>query len=149
MTNHFKFKNLNLIRSKNISMVLHCSEHYFILQQASIFNQTILHDSRQHSDQSNSNLTGVIHKEYPTRCNSVSKIYFIFIWSSTCFGWHTTHHQEPKTALAASGFACVEGCWTYNSHRKSNKMQQCIKILFHNYVKLNMFRATHHPSSGA
>jgi hypothetical protein len=33
---------------------------------------------------------------------------------------------------------------------KSNKMQQCIKILlFHIYMKLNMFRATHHPSSGA
>ena len=33
------------------------------------------------------------------------------IWSSTCFGRHTAHHQEPKTALAASGFAYVEGCW--------------------------------------
>ena len=33
---------------------------------------------------------------------------------------------------------------------KSNKMQQCIEILlFHIYMKLNMFRATHHPSSGA
>jgi len=33
---------------------------------------------------------------------------------------------------------------------KSNKMQQCIKIsLFHIYMKLNMFRATHRPSSGA
>jgi hypothetical protein len=33
---------------------------------------------------------------------------------------------------------------------KSNKMQQCIRILlFHIYMKLNMFRATHHPSSGA
>jgi len=29
-------------------------------------------------------------------------------------------------------------------------MQQCIKILlFHIYLKLNMFRATHRPSSGA
>jgi len=29
---------------------------------------------------------------------------------------------------------------------KSNKMQQCIKILlFHIYMKLSMFRATHHP----
>jgi hypothetical protein len=35
------------------------------------------------------------------------------------------------------------------SQRKSNKMQQCIRILFHNYMKLNMFRPTHHPSSGA
>jgi len=33
---------------------------------------------------------------------------------------------------------------------KSNKMQQCIKILlFHIYMKLNMFRAKHCPSSGA
>jgi len=48
----------------------------------------------------------------PTRWNSVSKFYLIFIWSSTCFGRHTAHHQEPKTALAVSGFAYVEGCWT-------------------------------------
>jgi len=54
----------------------------------------------------------IIHIENPTRCHSVTKFYFIFIWSSTCFGRHTAHHQEPKTALAASGFACVEGCWT-------------------------------------
>ena len=52
-------------------------------------------------------------KKNPTRCNSVSKFYYsIFIWRLTCFGWHTTHHQEPKTALPASGFLYVEGCWT-------------------------------------
>jgi hypothetical protein len=34
------------------------------------------------------------------------------------------------------------------SYGKSNKMPQCFKILFHIYIKLNMFRATHHPSSG-
>jgi len=50
-------------------------------------------------------------KKNPTRCNSVSKFYYsIFLWSSTCFGWHTAHHQEPKTTLAASGFSYVEGC---------------------------------------
>jgi hypothetical protein len=27
-----------------------------------------------------------------------------FICSSTCFGRHTAHHQEPKIAQAASGF---------------------------------------------
>jgi len=54
----------------------------------------------------------IIHKENPTRRSSVSKFYYIFIWSSTCFRQHTTHHQEPKTALAASGFAYVAGCWT-------------------------------------
>jgi hypothetical protein len=52
-------------------------------------------------------------KENPTRCNNVSKCYnSIFIWRSTCFGRHTAHHQEPKTALAASSFSYVEGCWT-------------------------------------
>jgi len=40
------------------------------------------------------------------------KIYYsILTWSSTCFGRHTAHHQESKTALAASGFAYVEDCW--------------------------------------
>jgi hypothetical protein len=52
-------------------------------------------------------------KKNPTRCNNVSTFYyFIFIWSSTCFGWRTAHHQEPKTALVTSGFSYVEGCWT-------------------------------------
>ena len=52
-------------------------------------------------------------KKNSTRCNNVSKFcYSIFIWSSTCFGRHSAHHQEPKTALAASGFSYVEGCWT-------------------------------------
>jgi len=50
-------------------------------------------------------------KKNPTRCNNVSKFYYsIFILSSACFGRHTAHHQEPKTALAASGFSYVEGC---------------------------------------
>ena len=53
-----------------------------------------------------------IHKKKnPTRCNSVSKFYFRFIWSSACFGQHTAHHKEAKTALAASGFEYVECCW--------------------------------------
>ena len=56
-------------------------------------------------------LIHIIHMKNPTRCNSVSKFYFIFVWSSTCFGRHTAHHQEPKTALVASGFTYVEVCW--------------------------------------
>jgi hypothetical protein len=52
-------------------------------------------------------------KKNPTRCNNVSKFYYsTFMWSSTCFGRHTAHHQEPKTALAASGFSYVKGCWS-------------------------------------
>ena len=33
-------------------------------------------------------------------------------------------------------YPCILVC---NSYRISNKMQQCIKILFHIYMKLNMF----------
>ena len=36
----------------------------------------------------------------PTRCNSVSK-FIPYLYEA---------QQEPKTALAASGFAYVEGC---------------------------------------
>jgi len=54
-------------------------------------------------------LLTIIHIENPTRYNSVSNFYFIFIWSSTCFGRHSAHYQEPKTALAASGFAWYGG----------------------------------------
>jgi len=42
----------------------------------------------------------------------IKTYYSLFTWISTCFGRHTAHHQQPKTALAASGFAYVEGCWT-------------------------------------
>jgi len=39
--------------------------------------------------------------------------------------------------------------WCTIHKEKSNKMQQSIKILlFHIYMKLNVFRATHRPSSG-
>jgi len=44
----------------------------------------------------------IIHKENPTRCNKVSKFYFIIIWSSTCFGLHTAHH-----------WTC--SCWTLSA----------------------------------
>ena len=39
---------------------------------------------------------------------TVYQIFFIisyFKWSSACLGGHTAHHQETKTAQAASGFA--------------------------------------------
>ena len=37
-----------------------------------------------------------------------------------CFGRHTAHHQEPKTALAASGFSYVEGCSTSTNYTSNN-----------------------------
>jgi hypothetical protein len=51
-------------------------------------------------------MKGKFLQKNPTRCNSVSKLYYsIFKWSSTCFGRQTVHHQEPTTAQAASSFA--------------------------------------------
>ena len=59
------------------------------------------------------NKTNWVHTEKSNKIQQCIKIYYsIFIQSSTCFGRHTAHHQEPKTSLAASGFAYVEGCWT-------------------------------------
>jgi len=85
----------------------------------------------------------LMHIKNPTRCNSVSKFYFIFIWSSTCFGRHTAHHQGPKTALAASGFAYVGGCWTCScwtltasSNYTSNTVASCW-IFYVNYAMMH------------
>ena len=61
----------------------------------------------------------IIHIENPTRCNSVSKVCYIYIYiyiyiymKLNIFRATRRPHEEPKTAIAASGFACVEGCWT-------------------------------------
>ena len=55
----------------------------------------------------------IIHKEKSNKMQQFTKIYyFILIWSSTCFGRHTAHHQDPKTTLGASGFLYVTGWWT-------------------------------------
>jgi len=72
----------------------------------------------------------IIHIENPTRCHSVPKFYFIFIWSPTSSGRHTAHHQEPKTALAASCFACVEGCWTCSYWTLSGRASYKYEIKF-------------------
>ena len=57
----------------------------------------------------------IIHAEIANKMQQCFEIYYsMFIWSSTCFGRHTAHHQGLKTALAASGFAYVKdcGCWS-------------------------------------
>jgi hypothetical protein len=52
-----------------------------------------------------------VHMEKSNKMQQCIKMYYsIFIWSSTSFGRHTAHHQEPKTALAVSGFANMKGC---------------------------------------
>jgi len=46
-------------------------------------------------------------KKNLTRCTNVLTFYYsVYLWSSTCFGRHTAHHQEPKVALAVWFFIC-------------------------------------------
>jgi len=66
------------------------------------YHELDVHGSVHHS---------TIHKEKSNKMHQCTTFYYsIFIWSSTYFWWHTAHHQEPKTALAASGFSYLEGC---------------------------------------
>ena len=66
----------------------------------------------------------IILTEIANKIQQCIKIYYsMFIWSSTCFGRHTAHHQELKTALAASGFAYVKGCWTLTASSNLNVQQ--------------------------
>jgi len=52
-----------------------------------------------------------IHKEKCNKMQQCIKILLFHIYMKLNMFWrHTAHHQEPKTALAASGFAYVEGC---------------------------------------
>jgi hypothetical protein len=87
----------------------------FLLPKAMFFTPThAVRNSRRNCSQSNiykldsrvSVHHSTIQTEKSKNIQHYIKIYYsIFIWSSTCFGRHTAHHQEPKTALAASGFA--------------------------------------------
>jgi hypothetical protein len=43
-------------------------------------------------------------KKNPTRWNSVSKFFYSFEMKLNMFQADTAHHQDRKTALAASGF---------------------------------------------
>jgi hypothetical protein len=72
-------------------------------------------------------LSNTIHTEKSNKMQQCIKIYYsILIWNSACFGRHTAHHQEPETALAASGLHMwkvvghvVAGCCQaeYTCHR--------------------------------
>jgi hypothetical protein len=48
--------------------------------------------------------------------------------NSVCFGRHTAHHQESKTAQAASGFAYVEGCRTCSCWTLYNDLVRDLKL---------------------
>jgi len=52
-----------------------------------------------------------IHKEKSNKMQKCIKILLFLIYMKlNMFRRHITHHQEPKTAMAVSGFSYVEGC---------------------------------------
>jgi len=66
----------------------------------------------------------------------VVHIYWKVFWQ--LFTWPVTNIRH----------CCLSWClWIrssqYNSRRKSNEMPRCINILFHIYMNLSVFRATH------
>jgi len=58
-------------------------------------------------------------------------------------------HQVIELSFLLSRVWRLKVLSDFFSHKKCNKMQQGIKILFHIYMKLSMFRATYRPPSGA
>ena len=54
-------------------------------------------------------LLGICNSEKSNKMQQCIRIYYsIFIWSSTCFGRHTAHRQEPKNCTSSLWF-CVHG----------------------------------------
>ena len=93
-------------------------------------------------------------------------IFFIYITFITVSNTAVCVDHLEKSKLYVVGLERLGTVWNFayrprlvrcptirgitdNLQRKSNKMQQCIKILFQIYIKLKMFLATHLPSSGA
>jgi len=73
----------------------------------------------------------IIHIEITNKMQQYIKIYYsMFKWGLTCFGRYTAHHQELKTALAASGFAYVRDCWTLRSNNLSRMQNQKLLVQF-------------------
>ena len=104
------------------------------------------------------------------RYNSCRVLAFSTIFFHSWRSWACSVHLRSfiflRSFLTWSSYLCLglpTGRVIYGCHlcifftmhtkihkEKSNKMQQCIKILlFLIYMKLNMFRATNRPSSGA
>ena len=67
------------------------------------FGRLDVHGSLHHSQ---------IYKEKSSKMQQCIRIllFCIYMKLNMFWGGHTAHHQEPKNALAASGFAYMEGC---------------------------------------
>jgi len=74
-------------------------------------------------------------KKNPTRCNSVSKFYFIFIWKSK---FHIYMKIQQDATVYQNFISYLYENPNFIFIWKSNKMQQCIKILFHVYMKIQI-----------
>jgi len=69
-------------------------------------------------------------KKNPTRCNNVSKFIIPYLYEAHYVSGDTRPIiRSPKTALAASGFSYVEGCWTCRWWTLSGTL--CLTTTFH------------------
>jgi hypothetical protein len=70
--------------------------------------------------------------------------YSMFIKGSTCFGWHTSHHQELTTVQAAYGFAYMKGGWTLwlldASSNHNHTVASCWPFLYELYYDAQILK---------
>ena len=95
----------------------------------------------------------------PSSCPFLNNIHKYYHLQNDVLYWTTFLHLAsflyfayPSWRFYNSNKLDVRGSVHHstNHKEKSNKIQKCIKLLlFQIYMKLNMFRATHCPSSGA
>jgi hypothetical protein len=109
------FSNFAWGQVLNHSVLLRATESRTAFWFRSFYELFLFKYTLKRSDICGSVHHSTIHRAKSNKMQQCIKIYyslFTRIWSSTCFGRNTAHRQEPKTALAASGFAFVDDCWT-------------------------------------
>jgi hypothetical protein len=90
--------------------------------------------------------------QYRNRCTETFwSPCIISYWNTVCSFWITHMYQKLLTNIIINYKRWKENPRNHYLHKeKSNTMQKCVKILlFHIYMKLTAFWATHRPSSGA
>ena len=70
-------------------------------------------------------------------------LFLILNEDQTCFGRHTAHHQEPKTAQAASGFVYVEGCRTCSCWTLSGSVRYLITSIMEAFIQVTHLKHFH------
>ena len=76
-----------------------------------------------------------IHTEKIQQDATVLKFIIPYLYEAQHVSGDTAHHQEPKTALAASGFAYMEGCWSLRLLDADSVQQPQRPTTFHSIMQ--------------